>query len=360
MRIAFYISCHGFGHIMRNLPVIAELLKSKEHEIYLVSAAKHLTLAKEYLEAEGLEKHMQEHLHTLSMVTDVGLLVKPGSLALDIPGLLTELEPYVASFPSRIAAAKEWLINNQIDRVVVDIVPWALQAAKEAGIPSFFMASFTWLEQYEAYVPERLLAPFRECFKYADTVLFYGMANKPTREFFAKYKNYEVGFVSRAFHPELVQKIREEYAKEQPMVFLSLGGSNFGIDIDIDVSVLPYHFVTTEGLKLKGDNVTFLPVATPNTQDYIAASDYVISKAGWGSIAEIMLAGKPVAFLERPDVAEDTLYLQELVETKRALTVSVKQLADMGEVLEKLANTDFVIDKYVNGAELVANILMCK
>lgn len=57
---------------------------------------------------------------------------------------------------------------------------------------------------------------------------------------------------------------------------------------EIAVSNKPYHFIVTEGIQLVGANVTYLPKETPNTQDYILASKFVITKAGFGTLAEAL------------------------------------------------------------------------
>lgn len=357
MNIAFYISNHGFGHIMRNLPVIAYLLKHTENRIILVTAHKQMEIARQYLEQEhalaGYEK--PAGLVLVEQDVDVGLVVRAGTLLVDRNATKTELEEYTGSFPKLIAGAKELFKNYGVDRVVIDIVPWVLTAAKEANIPSYLMASFTWIEQYEEFVPEPLVAPFRRCFADVHRVLLYDLANEPTRKRYPS--GTEVGFVARPFHEEKVREIKEKYGNK-PMVFLSIGGSNSGLDFDIDVSGLPYNFISTEGFRLKGENVFFLPVNIDNTQDYVAASDFCISKAGWSTISEMILAGKPMALLERADVPEDRMSIAELVRRKAAIVITVEELRDIGSILRKMQKEAWNTKEYVNGYVKVAETIL--
>ena len=53
----------------------------------------------------------------------------------------------------------------------------------------------------------------------------------------------------------------------------------------------------TEGIQLSGDNVLYLPKEVENTQDYIKASEMVITKAGFGTVGETMLARKKCAVI---------------------------------------------------------------
>lgn len=55
MNICFFISDHGFGHIMRKQPVIVELLK-RENRVVVVCDKKHIEIAGEYVMAECRNK----------------------------------------------------------------------------------------------------------------------------------------------------------------------------------------------------------------------------------------------------------------------------------------------------------------
>lgn len=123
-------------------------------------------------------------------------------------------------------------------------------------------------------------------------------------------KNYEeVSLCSREFALEKADKIKESFKK--PIVYISVGRS---VDLrdEIDVSNFNYDFIVTDGIKLKGNNVYYLDKETSNTQDYIMASDLVITKAGWGIISEALLARKKIAVLSRENVAEDRNTINKL------------------------------------------------
>lgn len=343
MNIAFFISDHGFGHIMRNLAVMKEAVKCG-HRVLLVTGERHILLARQYLGDEFI---------SIPMHTDGGLIVKPGTLNIDVEATKEMAVRYAGEFPDRIMFAKKVFADHAIDKVVVDIVPWALTAAKEAGLPSYLMASFTWLEQYEWFLDKETLSVFEKAFCDADKVLMYELANRPTRERYADH--IDVGFIARPFDIGKAEKIRSMH--RQPIVFLSLGGSNSGLDFDIDVSGLPYDFISTEGLRLKGDNVTFLPFNVENTQDYIKAADYCISKAGWASVAELMLSGNKAALLTRPDVPEDSMIIEELLKRDEILAVSVEELKDIGSVIKRMETKLWKQISYKDNYKMAADII---
>lgn len=166
------------------------------------------------------------------------------------------------------------------------------------------------------------------------------------------FSNVEkVGLSCREFNCENVLKIKQEYIN--PIVYVSLGRT-VDLQKEIDVNGLSYDFIYTEGIKMKGNNTHFIPVDTPNTQDYILAADYIISKAGWGTIAEGICAQKPMLVIKRDEILEDRNTLEKLLELNVVLPILVEQLncSDISQLLEKLkykkVNYKFLSDIYNN------------
>lgn len=191
-------------------------------------------------------------------------------------------------------------------------------------------------------------------FLYSNSNLYYDLVHKPTLDLLGEGR--QVGFVCRPFYSSKVDKIKSKYDK--PIVYLSLGASNSGLDFTVDVSKLPYAFITTGAIKLVGDNVTYLDPATPNTQDYVMAADYCIAKAGWSTVSEMMIAGVSFAVLNRPDVLEDTMIISQLEERQAAIGIDVDELKDMACVMERLENTNFSNAAYDNGYKIIADAIL--
>ena len=334
MRITFFISNHGFGHVMRNLPVMEELA-DRGHKITLVTGERQSSVVKD------------ERIKRIIVDTDAGLIVKPGTILLDEAKTAERVKNHVSRWHELIASAPD------ADIYVVDIVPWALLAAKDRGIPSFLMASFTWVEQYEAFVSSELLNQYKAAFKYTDWILYYDLVNAPTRNLLGD--GTEVGFIARQINEDIVKKIRASHSN--PIVYLSLGGSNDGLDEEIDVESLPYDFITTSALNLVGSNVEVLGVDIDNTQDYVAAADYCIAKAGWSTVSEMMISGARFAVLNRPDVPEDTMIIEELERRKAGFGINTAELQNIGLVIERLEKYQRKPQKYSNNYRLAADII---
>lgn len=339
MKIAFFISNHGFGHVMRNLPVADELMRLG-HEVVIVTGES---------QARAAGKYLGEGAQFLVCDTDAGLIVKPGTLIIDREASTKRIREHLDLWPDLISRAPE------ADVYVIDIVPWALLAARKYGIPTFFMASFTWIEQYEPFLQSEFLDRYKGAFACTDKVLYYDLVNQSARRLLGDGE--DVGFVCRPFHENEVARIRNLH--KRPIVFLSLGGSNVGLDMDIDVSGLPYDFITTQALHLKGPNVEYLDPLVENSQDYVKAADYCIAKAGWSTVSEIMIAGAKAAFLERKDTPEDTMTIAELSRRGDAVSISVEDLSDMAAVLRKIDGCSRSEAEYPNNYRAIAERIIC-
>lgn len=326
MNTAFFVSNHGFGHLMRELPVMAELL-DRGNRVVLVTGEGLLRVAGRYLAGHGNGDFIG-----IADEVDVGLLMVPGTLRVDWTATAARLRGFIADWPEKIESAKRLLADCGIGAALVDIVPWAIPAAKEAGVPVCLCSNFTWLEEYEGHLADELVAPFRDCYAQADRVLLQALASERMRR---RYPDgCDVGFFCRPFDEAKVRGIRELHA--QPVVYVSVGGGNSGLQERVDVGGLPYDFIVTAGLDFTGPNVTRLPTDTGNTNDYVAAADYCISKAGWASIAEEMIAGKRTALLLRPDAPEDMDNIRGLERLGRAVGVDAGLLREPGRIIELL------------------------
>lgn len=351
MKIAWFISDHGYGHIMRNTPLILEALTRPGVELTVISAESHLEVLRRYVRPGQVEMIPFEKM-------DYGLEVIPGTLLIDVPRLEAGAAAYTADFGRRAAWAEELLRRGGYDRAVVDMPVWALLGAKAAGVESVLITNFTWVEIYREYLPETLVEPFRRAYQAADRVLYYELSNPQYRALLPGGE--DCGLTARPFDPAKVEAIRA--AHRQPIVFCSIGFSNQGLAKPLQVGGLPYDFITTAELAMEGENVTRLgPVE--DMQNYAAAADYCIAKAGWGTVAEILLAGKPAALMGRDTVAEDRMTIQQLEERRAAIKVQVDELADMAGVMARLArfaenrfrpghyrnNAPFIVDRLLAG-----------
>ena len=340
MRFAYFITNHGFGHLMRELPVMAELIK-RGHKVTVVTGKEHAAVTDNYLGGKA---------ELIVDDTDAGLIVYPGTILIDADSTIKRIREHIAKWDRLIEESVD------ADAYIVDICPWAVIAARKKGIPCFLMTNFTWIEQYESFVPEDILKVYKDAYRQADKIVFFDLANAKSRAFFKEgFEGFEAGFSARPFDPAKVRAIKDSHSK--PIVLVTCGASNSGFDFDIDVSKLPYSFIVTRSLKLDGDNVEYLDPKTNNTQDYVAAADYCIAKAGWSTVSEFVTTGVRTALLERDDTAEDTMTINQLKERKLAISIKVDELKDIGRVIEKMDVFEWSDKVYPNDYPHIADII---
>lgn len=323
--VIFYLSDHGFGHAARNIPIIRELLAIDETLKIIVKTG---TAQGEFIESNFLG---ESRLRVIKESMDVGLVLKPMSFELDVLALEERLQQYIQSWEQRIEREVEFLAHQQPDLIVSDIVPWVFQSAKQANIKSVLISNFTWVEIYEEYLRVELVKAYQDCYALADEVFIYELSSSKMKEQFVKYD--EMSLCAREFDLSAVADIQSRY--ELPIVFVSVGRS---VDLaeKIDVSNEPYHFIVTEGIQLVGENVTYLAKETPNTHDYLCASEFLITKAGFGTVAEALLAKKKIAVIERDCIAEDRATVEWLVSHGLALPIQYEKGLPLSQLLKDL------------------------
>lgn len=326
MKIVFYLTNHGYGHASRNVPIIQELIRRREKTEIIIKSDK--------IRTDFLKRNLvdyADHIRYFDDCRENGFLLKDGRMEPDIEGMERTIREDLRKWDSYIAREVEFLSNWKPDLVYADIVPWALKAANICHIRSLLAGNFLWSEMYKFFFEKDIWGPYEECYKIANQALWYELHPETLRCYCARYGR--VSLVSRAINHDTAERIKEHHKK--PLVFVSVGGSAV-LRTEIDVGDIPCDFAVTEGIKLAGDNVYNLPADMINTPDYIAASDYVIAKGGWSTVAEILLQRKKCALLFRGTNPEDESTRTILEARNHCITLGEEDLLHMKDVLARV------------------------
>lgn len=349
--ICFYLSNHGFGHIARNLPIVIEVLRQSQARVTLVCGQDHLDFARQYLERE-LSKEWFNRIQYRPMDTDVGLINREGTLLVDTERLATVCERFLSTIPERAASEADWLRQEKVDAALCDMPIWAIDACQTAGIPCLYIGNFTWTELYREFLPEHIWTEYAKHYRNIRHTMLYALHNEEMLEFLQDSEKEETSVVARPIHPPEVEKIRQRH--HHPVVFVALGMSA-QFNTLVDVSNTPYDFITTLGVPLRGKNVMTIPKTTWNTQDYVAAADYVITKAGWTTVAECILAKRPMALFARDSVLEDRNTIQQLERIGLAVSVTPDDLSDVESVINQMKQLDLrQFEQFYDAANQIA------
>ncbi|MEH7111518.1 glycosyltransferase [Neobacillus niacini] len=327
--IAYYISDYGYGHASRSIAIIRKLLKEPELKIIVCNSFA-LSFIKESL--------LSERVSYRNIKTDVGYFLEKDSIFPDKTQLLKEYKCFVSNLEEYNQHEREFLKLSNVDLVVSDISPLPFGAAESLGIPSVGLSNFTWFSAYQDLIDDRELVPFKEA--YNKMSYYFSLAGSQEQW---SIKTNEYGFFSREIDINEVNIIRNLVNPEgnQQIVFLGLG---MKIDVGI-LERLPIWespncvFLVSSNVHVERPKVFQIPKSYLESQNYIAASDLVISKAGWGMIGEAVSANIPLLILNRPSMKEDQNTIHYLKQHHLCQTIEWDDFGDYQvdpRVIEKL------------------------
>lgn len=348
MKIIFYITNHGYGHASRNAAIIQELTqKEKESHIIIKSDEDRCRFLQRNL---GREKDQIQYYIDCK---DTGLVLEPGTLNIDVSATKTLIQSDVFGWKRNIERETRFIQRERPDLIVTDILCWPILCAKECGVKAIVIGNFTWSSMYKYLFNDETFKPFYECYKQADMSIWYEI-HDPELELYTKRKKC-VSLVSRRVDHERAKTIAGGH--KQPIVFVTLGASA-DIAKEIDVSSIPYDFVITRGIPLYGGNVYLLPNNTINTQDYIAASEYVIAKGGWSTVSEILLQKKKCCLLSRGTNREDDITRKYLKQKGHCIMINENELFDICGLIEKMKTLQASPYDYYDSTKQICSILV--
>ena len=290
---------------------------------------------------------------------DIGLINKENTLEVDKEKLENKLVEFIASWDDTVNKEVEELKNLNIKSIVCDISPIGCLVGKKLNIPVTFISNFTWIEQYEHLrIDEALINKFRTAHSYINKFIQYDLCL--AKDYINSNEVYDGGFVCREIDRLKVDKIKAKYGKS---IFITCGKS--ASLNHINIKNFSGTIFTTSGIDISTDkecNVVQLPIDILDTQNYITASDIVITKAGWGTIAEAILGHTNLVLIERPSAKEDTFNIEKIKENKIGISIKEQDLAnvDIQEIKNRLNNNiDYnKLNKYKNNAKKVVDIIL--
>ena len=305
MTLGWLITAHGFGHLMRCVPVLETLLR--------IGCRLRVGCAGRPLDELRRRFRDAPNLTPFEFDSEPGVIVKPGGLTIDWPATAAAVTDWVGRADARDVALGEML--DGVSLIVADGSPAAFTAARRLGIPSVLLASFTWLDQYRVARDEFPSSTWRalaEDYARVEEVwtlplcqeLLGVPVGRPRRPF---------GLSVRAVREEEVARLREEIGS--PGIFVSLGQS---VTASLELDRLQrqgWRAVCTPGTDLPGALTLDGDVA--NTHEVLAACDVALIKSGWTSVAEALACRKPMLLLGREPSPEDDFIIEAL--TRRGI-----------------------------------------
>lgn len=353
--VAYFISPHGFGHASRATAVMQALQRIEPDIQFLVFTS----VPEWFFSDQGIQGLSYIHLFH-----DVGL-VQATPFVEDLPATLQQLDeiyPYpVNVVHSTVAQLKQ----AKVDLVICDISPLGLVAARQSGIPSLLIENFTWDWIYRPFTGghpqfQEFIDQLVSLFPLAD----HHIQVEPICERNPALPRLEQ-LISRSFRTPAPQ-IRNalNLTNGEKMVLISFGGiRNQFTNLDF---LQPYKntvFVVggvSETLQREG-NVIFLPHHSPFYHpDLVQAADLIIGKAGYSTLAEVVLAGKPFAFISRENNIESAVLANYINQHLPSIEIDQESFLNRSWIdqLPAIMQLEPTSPAAINGAALVAEYIL--
>ncbi len=298
VRLAFFISPHGFGHAARSAAVM-EALHAQDPTICFDL----FTTVPEWFFGGSLEGLFQHH----PCAADVGFS-QTSPLEFDVGATCTAVEAFISRAPEEAEVLAGQLSELGCTAVVCDISPLGLMAAERAELPSVLVENFTW-----DWLDEPLIAqdprfdPIAEWMRARFGEAGQHIQARPRCDTLAE-SDLVVPPISRRPRRER-QDVRDELhvGGEVPLVLITMGGVGQPLPFlgelrrreDVTFVVTGSEQTVREGNLRLFHNAErlFLP-------DLIRASDWIVAKLGYGTLTEVWAAGRPLGYVGRSDFRE--------------------------------------------------------
>lgn len=306
--VAVYLSEHGFGHAMRSALLLRHLQASLP-QLHLVLATK---LPGWLLAGLGPSKRAESRALAPP-------LLQRDSLTVDHVGSCAALERELHAWDETVRLHAAWLRDVGAELVYCDVPAMPLEAARAADIPAVALGNFTWDWIYERYVDEDPVygeAAHRHREAYAMASLYLRLPTAPREP--TGMPTEDIPWIGR--HPTHSRaRVRRVLglSENRPMVLLSFGGHP-GIPIE-ELAESSWarriHLVGGRQLAEMGGSVLAvdedgLAAGGVEYADLVAAADVVVSKPGYGMLADCLFARSRLVYLARPEFPEATLLLE--------------------------------------------------
>jgi hypothetical protein len=358
--VFFYISGHGFGHASREIEVINTLAPRLPacHIVVRTSVARWI-----------FDRTVRVPFTLVEGPCDTGV-VQIDSLHLDPRRTFAEAAAFYHDLPEHIAREADLLRAQDAAFVVSDAPPLACAAARAAGVPSAVLSNFTWDWIYEGYEREaaqapELLASVRNAYR--------GSAEAWRLPFHGGFATFDritdVPLIARhARHdPEDVRR-RLKLPAATPLALSSFGGYGLSSFDPHRLDCLDTWCIVMTGrheAPRLPDGAVFVDErniydAGLRYEDLVRAADVVVTKPGFGIVAECIANDTAVLYTSRGRFVEYDVMVAEMPRFLRCEYLDLDDLlaGRWRDALERLQRQPPAPEKpRTDGAAVVAELI---
>ncbi len=264
------------------------------------------------------------------------------------------------SFPKLIDQEVEFINSERVKLVIGDIPPLGFEIAARASVPSVAITNFSWNDIYRAYLQEYpAFLPLIE-----EIESFYSKAGLALTlpypcEMNVFPRRVPIPWVTRFSSLSKAQaRTKFKLPASATLILLSFGG--------LGLERLPwerlrrlreYFFVATGKSQTIDGNVQVLPAVQQEYEDLVRAADAIVTKPGYGIVADTIAHQLPMLYTDRGEFPEYPRLVEALRDCATAEFIPQSELLSgniapyLQMLLDKPPNWPTVP---LNGAEVAA------
>jgi hypothetical protein len=361
--VFFYISGHGFGHASREIEVINALTEPvpgrPAPDIVIRSSAARWIF----------DRNVRSPFTLIDEACDTGV-VQIDSLRLDEQETIRQAAEFHRQLPTLVAREAALLQRHDARLVIADAPPLASAAARAAGVRSIVLSNFTWDWIYGGFAGVDAAAPdlmpaLRQAYRAADEAW-----RLPLHGGFETFEAViDVPFVARhATHDRDHVRSRLHLPADAPIALASFGG--YGVrDLDAaHLDCLDRWTVIVTGHRPSiplPDDVRFIDEraiygADLRYEDLVHAVDAVVTKPGFGIVAECLANNTPMLYTSRGPFREYGVMVAQMPRFLRCEYLDMESLlaGRWRDALDRLHRRPAPPERpRTDGARVVANMI---
>lgn len=314
LKVALYISSHGFGHASRMAALADELIK---YQITVFLRSDRPDFLFDCLNSPFCSKE--------DVACDFGVVHTTG-LQTDVKATKDKLISLFTRRNEIVEREVSWLREQEIDFALVDIPFLAIEACDYASVPVFAISNFDWFFIYShVFVQDKELRPL------INTI--YGLYARVSASFRLPFSSVEsMGAFPKAQKVGLLAKRKDTYEDirklyqieaEDRILACSFGGEK-GMVMEMDKICKAFKgVVISANQDMDGENHRYAPRSS-DWLDIIAGCDVLLTKPGYSTFAEACQFGKPILYRPRLNYPEERVLIKGLAHYKAAVEVPQK------------------------------------
>ncbi len=302
--IAVYISGHGYGHLARIAPVLNRL-RGLIPDLHLI--------LRTALPVGFLTRLIRVPFTLHAGAVDVGVVQK-NAISEDVPATIKAAHIFYASFQARIRDEVENLKPHRPIAVISDIAPLAFPVAKQLDIPCFAIANLDWHDIYRDFLPadDPLLITLQQAHADCD-LLIQPPLSMPMSTFPERRQ------VALIIDDEWTEPRKTTNAQKTALVMFG-GAGDPPFDLNALGGMPDWQFLTLNPLPEDAPTNVRQASLRNGTVALMQCCDVVVTKPGYGTLAECWQTGTPLVYLPRdlfPEYPYLDTWLQECAPSVR-------------------------------------------